>query len=132
MQTEAFNALYAEFAVADNPKNFIALNSDRKWDPYYYTEEQLESEPYFKAIAFGKNAPAVSEISSGENQLAAARLADIKMMADSARVLYAAFPLESETEADELLTRALKMREPSEEFTEMGWITQEDVYKRQR
>ena len=124
-QTEAFNELYAEFAVADNPKNFIALNSDRKWDPYYYTEEQLESEPYFKAIAFGKNAPAVSEISSGENQLAAARLSDIKMMADSARVLYAAFPLESETEADELLARALKMREPSEEFTEMGWITQD-------
>jgi peptidyl-prolyl cis-trans isomerase D len=124
-QTEAFNELYAEFAVADNPKNFIALNSDRKWDPYYYTEEQLESEPYFKAIAFGKNAPVVSEISSGENQLAAARLSDIKMMADSARVLYAAFPLENETEADELLARALKMREPSEEFSEMGWITQD-------
>lgn len=124
-QTEAFNELYAEFAVADNPKNFIALNSDRKWDPYYYTEEQLESEPHFQAVAFGRNAPVVSEISSGENQLAAARLSDIKMMADSARVLYAAFPLENETEADELLARALKMREPSEEFSEMGWITQD-------
>lgn len=127
MQTEAFNALYAEFAVADNPKNFIALNSDRKWDPYYYTEEQLESEPHFKAIAFGKNAPAVSEISSGENRLAAARLSDIKMMADSAKVWYAPFPLENEAEADELLAKALKMKEPSGEFSEMGWITQ-DVF----
>jgi len=124
-QTENFNALYVEFAVADNPKNFIALNSDRKWDPFYYTEEELESEPHFKAVAFGKRAPAVSEISSGENQLAAARLSDIKIMADSAKVWYAAFPLENEAEADELLARARKMREPSEEFSEMGWITQD-------
>ncbi len=124
-QTENFNALYVEFAVADNPKNFIALNSDRKWDPFYYTEEELESEPHFKAVAFGKRAPAVSEISSGENQLAAARLSDIKIMADSAKVWYAPFPLENEAEADELLARAQKMREPSEEFSEMGWITQD-------
>lgn len=124
-QTETFHALYAEFAVADNPKNFIALNSDRKWDGYYYTEEQLESEPHFKAIAFGKNAPAVSEISIGESQLAAARLYDVKVMADSAKVWYAAFPLDNEGEADALLAKAQKMKEPSEEFTEMGWITQE-------
>jgi peptidyl-prolyl cis-trans isomerase D len=124
-QTENFNALYVEFAVADNPKNFITLNSDRKWDPFYYTEEELESEPHFKAVAFGKRAPAVSEISSGENQLAAARLSDIKIMADSAKVWYAPFPLENEAEADELLARAQKMREPSEEFSEMGWITQD-------
>jgi peptidyl-prolyl cis-trans isomerase D len=126
-QTEAFNTLYAEFATAENPKNFIALNSDRKWDPYYYTEEQLESEPHFKAIAFGKNAPAVSEISSGDNQFAAARVIDAKMMADSARVFYAVFPIEEEVKADEFLASALKMKEPSAEFNEIGWITQDVI-----
>ncbi len=124
-QTEAFNTLYAEFSTTDNLKNFITLNSDRKWDSYYYSEEQLDAEPYFKEVAFGRKAPVVSEISSGDSRLAAARLVDIKMLADSAEVWYAAFPLENESEADELLARARKMREPSEEFEEMGWITQE-------
>ena len=126
-QTEAFNALYAEFATAENPKNFIALNSDRKWDPYYYTEEQLESEPHFKAIAFGKNVSAVSEISSGDNQFAAARVIDAKMMADSARVFYAVFPIEEEVKADEFLASALKMKEPSADLNEIGWITQDVI-----
>lgn len=124
-QTETFNTLYAEFSTTDNLKNFITLNSDRKWDTYYYSEEQLDSEPHFKEVAFGRKAPVVSEISSGDNRLAAARLVDTKVLADSAEVWYAAFPLENEAEADEFLAKARKMREPSEEFEQIGWITQE-------
>ena len=42
---EEFDALVEEFAVADNLKSFLTLHSDNKFNPYFFTEDQLEVMP---------------------------------------------------------------------------------------
>lgn len=119
----AFDEVYEQFGEAENLRNFITLNSDNKFDTYYYSEEQLESVPefydYVKAGAKG-----VSAVHVEENSFAAARVADTKVMSDSARVFYAGFPISEAAKADSLCAVA-NAKGITPEFTELGWLTQE-------
>ncbi len=119
-----FDEQYAEFATTDNLKNFIVVNSDAKWDTYFYKESQLASRPEFKAIAFDKKTNAVSDVRSDDNSFSAARVAARAQRSDSAKVAYALLPLAQEAQADSLAEVARKGGMPAE-FTEMGWLTQE-------
>ena len=119
-----FDALYADFATAENLKNFITLNSDAKWNPYYFTEDQLASQPEFQQTAFHAPAGAVSPVVAGEDTYEAIRVADVGNMADSAKVFYKVFSLSQEAEADEFVKAQNKKVDPAE-FTEMGWLTQD-------
>lgn len=119
----AFDEVYEQFGDAENLRNFVTLNSDNKFDTYYYSEAQLESVPefydYVKAGAKG-----VSAVHVEENSFAAARLADTRVMADSAHVFYAAFPIADVAKADSLCAVA-NAKGITPEFTELGWLTQE-------
>ena len=121
---EEFDALYEEFAKADNLKAFVTLNSDSKWNPYYFTEDQLSVTPEFQQTAFHKPVGTVSPVVDEEKSYAAMRVASVRMMSDSARVYYKVFPLSQEKEADDFLAAQLKKTDPAE-FSELGWLTQD-------
>lgn len=122
----AFDELYAQFAEADNLRNFVTLNSDGKWDSVYYGEEQLASVPQFKEFAFGGSKDAVSPVVEGENSFSAVRVADVKAMSDSAHVYYKAFALTDGASADSL-AGVLKSKPSTAELNELGWATQEGL-----
>ena len=124
---EEFDGLYEEFKTADNLKNFIALNSDAKWDTYYYKASQLESMPELKAI-FNAGKEVTSEIAADGNSFMAARVADRAVMSDSAHVYYTAVPLDQEAVADSILN--VVRTKGASELQEIGWLTQEmaDAY----
>lgn len=121
-----FDALYEEFAKADNLKAFVTLNSDSKWNPYYFTEDQLSVTPEFQQTAFHAPVGTVSPVVTEDKAYAAMRVADVRMMADSAHVYYKVYPYSQEAEADVFVNDQLRKTDISQ-FTEMGWITQDFI-----
>jgi len=121
---EEFDQLYEEFGKAENLKAFVTLNSDSKWNPYYFTEDQLAGNPEFQETAFHKPVGTVSPVVSEDRTYAAIRVADVRNMADSAHVYYKVYPLTQEAEADAFVAEQLRKTDP-EQFTEMGWLTQD-------
>lgn len=101
---KSMDEAYAEFAKADNLKNFLMRNSDRQLDPYYYKEGELASiSPEFDSFAFGKDSEGVSEIINVNNTFMAARVADVKKMSDSAFVQHVLLQGADAAMADSLL-----------------------------
>ena len=123
---EEFDGLYEEFAKADNLKAFVTLNSDSKWNPYYFTEDQLAVTPEFQETAFRKPVGTISPIVTEDKSYAAMRVASVRMMADSAHVYYKVFPLSQEAEADAFVAEQLKKTDATQ-FTDMGWLTQDFI-----
>ncbi|MBQ5935556.1 MAG: SurA N-terminal domain-containing protein [Bacteroidales bacterium] len=121
-----FDALYEDFAKADNLKAFVTLNSDSKWNPYYFTEDQLTVTPEFQQTAFHAPVGTVSPVVTEDKAYAAMRVADVRMMADSAHVYYKVYPYSQEAEADVFVNDQLRKTDISQ-FTEMGWITQDFI-----
>ena len=121
-----FDALYEDFAKADNLKAFVTLNSDSKWNPYYFTEDQLSVTPEFQQTAFHTPVGTVSPVVTEDKAYAAMRVADVRMMADSAHVYYKVYPYSQEAEADVFVNDQLRKTDISQ-FTEMGWITQDFI-----
>ena len=123
---EEFDALYEEFATADNLKAFVTLNSDSKWNPYYFSEDQLSVTPEFQQTAFHAPVGTISPVVSEDKAYAAMRVASVRMMADSAHVYYKVFPLSQEAEADAFVAEQLKKTDVSQ-FVDMGWLTQDFI-----
>ncbi len=121
-----FDELYEQFAQADNLKAFVTLNSDSKWNPYYFTEDQLSVTPEFQETAFHKPVGEISPVAVEDNSYAAMRVADVRMMADSAHVYYKVYPLSEEAAADAFVA-AQQARPDASQFTEMGWVTQDGL-----
>lgn len=117
-----FDELYEEFKTAENLKNFVTVNSDNRFDTYYYTLEQIETVPEFHEMIVN-NLP-YSEVYAEEASFAAARVSDVRNMSDSAHVYYAAFALSEQAKADSLAAVAKKSG-MTDEFMELGWLTQE-------
>ena len=123
---EEFDELLQQFAETDNLKSFVTLNSDSKWNTYYYSYEQMEDLDEFQALGFGKDPSGVSEVHTAETSYSAVRVADIKMMPDSAHVYYKAFPISQEADADAFFTTN-KVSANAADFSEFGWLTQEVI-----
>jgi len=119
-----FDALYEEFAQADNLKAFVTLNSDSKWNPYYFTEDQLSVTPEFQETAFHAPAGTISPAVTEDKAYAAMRVASVRNMADSAHVYYKVFAYAQEADADAFVAEQLKKPDVSQ-FVDMGWITQD-------
>lgn len=123
---EEFDALYEEFAKADNLKAFVTLNSDSKWNPYFFTEDQLSATPEFQETAFHAPVGTISPVVNEDRAYAAMRVAAVRNMSDSAHVYYKVYSLSDEAEADAFVAAQNKKVDPSA-FTEMGWLTQEAI-----
>ncbi len=118
----AFDELYGQFAEADNLKNFIALNSDRRWDDTFYSREEVARRtPAFADYAFGSGA-AVSPIDSTFSAFSAVRVAERKNIPDSVSFLYALFPTTDRAKADSLLA-AVRKDGTSADMMPSGWAT---------
>ena len=118
----AFDELYEQFAEADNLKNFIALNSDRRWDDTFYSREDIARRtPAFADYAFGSSA-AVSPIDSTFSAFSAVRVAERKNIPDSVSFLYALFPSNDRAKADSLLA-AVRKDGTSADMMPSGWAT---------
>jgi len=123
---EEFDALLEEFKEADNLKSFVTLHSDSKFNPYFFSEDQLSVTPEFAETAFHQPVGTVSPTITNDNAYAAMRVNAVRTMSDSARVYYKTFPLSQEDEADAFV--AAQLRKPDvNEFTELGWVTQEGL-----
>ena len=123
---EEFDALLEEFKTTDNLKSFVTLHSDSKFNPYFFTEDQLSATPEFAQTAFHEPVGIVSPTVNEENAYAAMRVNAVRMMADSAHVFYKTFPLSQEADADAFVAEQLRKTDVSE-FTELGWVTQEGL-----
>ena len=121
---EEFDARLEEFATAENLKAFVTLHSDSKFNPYFFTEEQLSVTPEFQETAFRRPVGTVSPVLTEEKSYAAMRVNAVRSMADSARVYFKTFPLSEEAAADAFVAEQLRKTDLSQ-FSELGWLTQE-------
>ena len=119
---EKFDDLYEQFKVAENLKNFVALNSDRRWDDTFYSKEDLARRTAaFADYAFGAPA-AASAIDSTAEAFTAVRVAERKMLPDSVNFSYAMFPVSEQERADSLLA-VVRKTGFSGEMMPAGWQT---------
>ena len=121
---EEFDALYADFAKAENLKAFVTLNSDSKWNPYFFSEDQLSVTPEFQETAFHQPVGTVSPVVEEDRAYAAMRVAAVRNMSDSANVYYKVYPLSEESDADAFVAAQLKKPE-ADQFSKLGWVTQD-------
>ena len=121
-----FDELYQQFAETDNLKNFIALNSDRRWDDTFYSRDEIASRtPAFADYAFGSGA-AISPIDSTFEAFSAVRVAERKMMPDSVSFSFATFPAAERATADSLLAEVRKAGS-SADLMPAGWMTMDKM-----
>ena len=102
-----FDDLYNQFAVAENLKNFVALNSDRRWDDNFYSKDELASTPAIADFAFGGTG-AISPVDSTAEAFTAVRVAERKRMPDQVQFAYSLFPMDKRASADSLLAEVKK------------------------
>ena len=119
-----FDELYAQFAEAENLKNFVALNSDRRWDDKFYSKEELSQTPAIADFAFGGSG-AISPVEEVEGAFVAARVAERKMLPDKVNFSFAVFPEANRATADSLLAVVRKGASP--EMQPAGWVTLDEL-----
>lgn len=120
-----FDELYEQFAQAENLKNFVALNSDSRWDDKFYSKEDLEKTPVFADYAFGGSDP-VSSVDEQADAFTAVRVAERKMMPDRVNFSFKVYPNTDKAVADSLLS-AVRKNGTSEELTPGGWVTMDNL-----
>ena len=91
-----------------------------------YADTKAEVTPEFQQTAFHAPVGTVSPVVTEDKAYAAMRVADVRMMADSAHVYYKVYPYSQEAEADVFVNDQLRKTDISQ-FTEMGWITQDFI-----
>ena len=83
---EAMSAVYEEFSSTDNLKSFLARNSERSADTYWYKSGELSTiNTDINDFVFG-NSSGVSPIYSSNNVFYAVRVVEVKQIPDSAYV----------------------------------------------
>ena len=118
-----FDELYEQFAEAENLKNFIALNSDRRWEDKFYSKEELPD--VFADYAFGGSG-SVSPVEETAEAFTAVRVAERKMMPDRVNFSFKVFPAADKAVADSLLT-AVRKNGTSDELVNGGWVTMDNL-----
>ncbi len=131
--------LYNEFVTESNVKNFLARNSDKPFNPYFYKEGDLktiavELEDFAAKAKVGDVLPPFQQ----ENTFIAAKVVDIKQMPDSVFVKHILLQGENEAKADSLLAVAKKgnFAQLAEQYSadknpnvaeagDLGWMTQQ-------
>lgn len=123
-QRAEFETLVAEFADAENPRNFISLNSDSRWSDVYVGKDDIPAA--FQDYAFparGVTVGPVSEILQEGTVLSAVRVADRKVMPDSIYVWYELFDPDNAAKADSVAA-VINAGRSYDDLREMGWLTQ--------
>lgn len=100
---DEINGIFDEFSSTDNLKSFLSFNSDTPLQDYYYKKGELESSfPEVDEFAFSSN-PGVLPVFRKDNTFYAARVNDVKTMADSAYVRHILLSFDAHKLADSLV-----------------------------
>lgn len=118
-----FDGLYEQFAQAENLKNFVALNSDRRWEDKYFSKEELPD--VFADYAFGGSG-SISPVEETAEAFTAVRVAERKMMPDRVDFSFKVFPAADRAVADSLLA-AVRKNGTSDELSKGGWVTMDNL-----
>ncbi len=98
------NKVYDEFRTAPNIKNFLARNSDKPYNPYFYKIGELNNiSPVLEDFAKDAKVGDVLNPFKQDNSFLAARIMDIKQMPDSVFVKHILLQGDNEKKADSLL-----------------------------
>ena len=100
---ERIEKLYDEFAASTNLKNFIARNSDRAIENYYYKAGEFKEFEGVDEFLFSRN-PSVLPVAQKGNTFYAVRVNDVKEMAESVKVHHILLPAGEDEKADSLIT----------------------------
>ncbi len=118
-----FDGLYEQFAQAENLKNFVALNSDRRWEDKYFSKEELPD--VFADYAFGGSGN-ISPVEETPEAFTAVRVVDHRQMPDRVDFSFKVFPAADRAVADSLLA-AVRKNGTSDELSKGGWVTMDNL-----
>lgn len=139
MAKESINKVYGQFVEAENLKIFLAHNSDTPLQNYYYKEGELEANyPELEKFVFQTKKPVVLEPFQSDDMFIAARIADTKVMSDSAYVQHILLSANEQERADSIirvLNKGGNFSELAAQFSldqnpnvvnpgDIGWMTQ--------
>lgn len=139
MAKESINKVYGQFVEAENLKIFLAHNSDTPLQNYYYKEGELEANyPELEKFVFQTKKPVVLEPFQSDDMFIAARIADTKVMSDSAYVQHILLSANDQERADSIirvLNKGGNFSELAAQFSldqnpnvvnpgDIGWMTQ--------
>lgn len=101
---ESIDKVYTEFTKTDNLKAYLLHNSDAPLSPIYYKKGELSAQyPELEKFAFETKNPTSLAPFKKDDMFIAARIADTKMMSDSAFVQHILLPATDTKKADSLL-----------------------------
>lgn len=90
-ESEAFTALYDEFATTENVRSFLQRNSDRGYSDYFYKEGELTTVNRGIEEFVSANVTGTSPVISGGNNFFAARILETAQVPDSVYVRHMMF-----------------------------------------
>jgi peptidyl-prolyl cis-trans isomerase D len=94
---EEFYKAYEEFPTTTEMKQFIAFNSDKPFDDYYYKKDELS--PKLDSFAFRATTKDVMPVDQDGYTYTSARIMDIRNMPDSVKLRHILIPISSTKEA---------------------------------
>ena len=142
---EDIEKLVEEFSTSDNLRLFLARNSDKPLDTYYYKAGELASEsPVLDSFAFKAKYSDVLPAFKDGNTFKAARINSIKQMPDSVFVQHILLPNQDKALAKKGADSLITLIEKGADFTqvasensldrnpntipgEIGWLTQSSM-----
>lgn len=142
---KSIDNLFDEFATTDNLKNFLAKNSDKPLDPYYYKEGELAAvSPILDSFAFKAPVNAVLPVFLQDYTYMAARINDKKQMPDSVYVQHILIQNSDRAAANKLADSLIQLLSKGADFSELaakysadknpnvtpgdiGWMTQQQL-----
>lgn len=141
--SKEIESLVGEFRTATNLKNFLARNSDRPLDTYYYKKGELVSESaVLDSFAFAASTADLLEPYKEENVFRAARISDKRQMPDSVFVQHILIQNSDITAAESLTDSLVNLISKGADFSalaneysadknpnvenpgDLGWFTQ--------
>lgn len=142
---EDIEKLMEEFSTSDNLRLFLARNSDKPLDTYYYKAGELASKsPVLDSFAFKAKYTDVLPAFKDGNIFKAARISSIKQMPDSVFVQHILLPNQDKALAKKGADSLITLIEKGADFTqvasensldrnpntipgEIGWLTQSSM-----
>lgn len=142
LSRQDIDKVYEEFATSANLKSFLAKNSEKQLNPYFFKKGELSSiSPILDSFAFGSSPAAVLPVFQEGNTFRAARINSVKNIPDSVFVQHILLDGRDKTVAQATADSLIKVLDGGANFMEvamansldknpntipgeLGWMTQ--------
>jgi len=113
--------VYNEFTTTGNLKSFLAKNSEKQLNPYYFKKGELASiSPVLDSFAFGASPAVVLPVFQEGNTFRAARISSVKNIPDSVFVEHILLDGRDKAVAQAKADSLIKLLEGGASFTELA------------